>query len=542
MQSVIILLVLAALLLCGCGTSAAGKAAPAGETPQSLSASLPELPQGRQASEQFDNSVDGAQFHDKSANAAVSGDELELFSTQQSASWGIWQLSGGEDALVEVQLLLDVSAGNQAYIAVADYASGRWQFSGPHDSGVTLPLEDASHRSAAGDSYIAVLAAEGSQLNVVRLIMSVERTGWQVVTVDARAGTGRESSILEVDGKPAIAYRRAKGGPDYDLLFAYSDTELGIDPDDWEHTVVHSGAAAGAAISTAIIAGHPAIAYHESAAGELIYVRSSDALGRTEGNWQARVVVDTDGEVGRDASMAVINGYPAIAYYDFTNDSLKYARSSTELGEQASDWTTVRTVDSASPTGTYPVLATVNGNPAIAYQDTEGNSISYKRSLGPNGSGPADWNTTAAVDASLNPTGAVGLLIADGNPAVFHTDFMTRSLHYNRSSTQDGSDTADWTDDVFLEGEFNVNIQLSAQLVNSNPAVAYTDFDNSRLIYRRSDNASGTGNGQAGWPRDIVYEASGGIQELDLAVVAGRPVISFTDAGDTFLKYAVLLD
>ncbi|MCB1187929.1 hypothetical protein KDL29_12245 [bacterium] len=542
MKTAILLLVLAAWLLGSCSSPLEDA------DKQDLSAlevpveQLPPIPAGRRASEQIDSELTGSQYFSKTTNANVGGNELELFSTAQSPSWGIWKLNGGTDALKEVQLLLDISAGNHAYVAVADYSTGRWSFSGPHESGVTIPLEDASHRSVNGDTYIAVLAAGGSQLNVVRLIMSVDRTGWQVVTVDARSGTGRESSILEVDGKPAIAYRRAKGGPDYDLLFAYSDTELGIDPDDWEYTVVHDGAAAGASISTAIIAGHPAIAYHESSAGELIYVRSTDALGRTESNWQDRVVVDTDGEVGREASMAVINGNPAIAYYDFSNDSLKYARSSTELGDQSGDWTTVRTVDSTSPTGRYPVLATVNGNPAIAYQDTEGNSINYKRSLGPNGSGPADWNSTAMVDASLNPIGAVGLLVADGNPAVFHTDFMTRSLHYIRSSTQDGTDSEEWSDDVFLEGDFNVNIHLSATLVNGNPAVAYTDFDNSRLMYRRSADSAGTGNGQAGWPRDTVYEASGNIQELDLAVVAGRPVISFTDAGDTYLKYAVLLD
>src|SRR5690606_31351639 len=117
---------------------------------------------------------------------------------------------------------------------------------------------------------------------VIRLILSVERTGWQVVNTDARADVGRHCRIIEVDGKPAIAYRRSKGGPDYDLLFGYSETVLGLDPDDWEHTLVDGDEAAGYLNSVAIIDGNPAIAYYESQTKQLRYARSKTALGQTE--------------------------------------------------------------------------------------------------------------------------------------------------------------------------------------------------------------------------------------------------------------------
>ena len=58
--------------------------------------------------------------------------------------------------------------------------------------------------------------------------------------------------------------------------------------------------------------------------GDLEYVRADDANGTA---WGTPLSVDTAGNVGTYTSLAVVNGNPAISYYDGQNADLKYVRS-----------------------------------------------------------------------------------------------------------------------------------------------------------------------------------------------------------------------
>ena len=54
------------------------------------------------------------------------------------------------------------------------------------------------------------------------------------------------------------------------------------------------------------------------------YVRANDANGTS---WGTPVAVYTTNNVGAYTSMAVVNGNPAISFYDFTNTDLYYVRA-----------------------------------------------------------------------------------------------------------------------------------------------------------------------------------------------------------------------
>ncbi|MCH7471857.1 hypothetical protein IIA79_02775 [bacterium] len=74
--------------------------------------------------------------------------------------------------------------------------------------------------------------------------------------------------------------------------------------------------------SLAVVNGRPAISYYDVNNGDLKYVRASDADGAS---WSTPLTLDSTGNVGGFTSLAVVNGNAAISYYDDTNDDLKYA-------------------------------------------------------------------------------------------------------------------------------------------------------------------------------------------------------------------------
>lgn len=93
------------------------------------------------------------------------------------------------------------------------------------------------------------------------------------------------------------------------------------------------------------------------------------------------VTVDVGGGYrGSYSSQAVIGGNPAIAYYDYTNEDLIFARNSAADG--SGTWT-LKTVDSAGNTGQHTSLAVVGGNPAISYYDVANSDLPRASALPP---------------------------------------------------------------------------------------------------------------------------------------------------------------
>ncbi len=63
------------------------------------------------------------------------------------------------------------------------------------------------------------------------------------------------------------------------------------------------------------------MAFHDATRTNLLFVRATDASGTSYGT---PVTVDSVGSVGTYISMQIVNGNPAISYFDGTNSDLKY--------------------------------------------------------------------------------------------------------------------------------------------------------------------------------------------------------------------------
>lgn len=81
--------------------------------------------------------------------------------------------------------------------------------------------------------------------------------------------------------------------------------------------------------SVALVGGVPAMAYYDATNQDLKYVRALDARGD---GWGAPVTVVSAGDVGQFCNLAMINGVPAISYYDATNGQLMFIRATESTG------------------------------------------------------------------------------------------------------------------------------------------------------------------------------------------------------------------
>ncbi|MBE7494571.1 MAG: hypothetical protein HS117_06475 [Verrucomicrobiaceae bacterium] len=188
-----------------------------------------------------------------------------------------------------------------------------------------------------------VIQQPGWTLGAVSTTGFSATTPFAPVTVDSAGDVGADTSLAVVNGRPAISYRDATN---FDLKYAIAPSADGTGT--WTTVTVDSAGVLGAYTSLAVVNGRPAISYFDNSdfQGRLKYAIASTADG-TGSPWTT-LTVDTAGYVGEYTSLAVVDGRPAISYFDATNDDLKYAIAPSADG--TGTWTTL-TVDSAGSVG-----------------------------------------------------------------------------------------------------------------------------------------------------------------------------------------------
>ncbi|MEZ5338584.1 MAG: hypothetical protein R3F46_09990 [bacterium] len=521
--------------------SSGGSQLPAGSS--ELQQALPAVESLRVPAELLNTATDGADFTFKTDNAAIDGTALSLSSTQQEPSWGIWQLVPADDEqLVSLQVLLDVSAGNEAWIAVANHASGRWDFSEPQQGGFSLELDQASHLSGAGSLFVAVLAAGGDSLDVLRLLLQTDRTGWQPLQLETGGSNISAVALFDMNDRPAIAFQHAEAGGDMTLNIALCDDALGLSQTDWSFVSVDATDGAGAFVDAMLVDGKPAIAYQRGATGDMYYIRSATTDGADSADWNSPVEIMSEGEVGLWPSMAIVLGNPAICFQDNTEFDLWYTRSSDTDGEQEADWLVRQPIDDFMVSDAGTCLRVVDGKPAVTCYHAGAGGIRYRRSTSSTGSLLSDWLESVDIPRGGQPVaGQTRIVISDGRPAVLSTNPFSRYLLFSQSSTADGMQLEDWPDDplAFTDSGF-VDLLIAATEIDGRPAAAIHDFGTGAVSFLHCTSPDGMAGGTEGWTESTVI-ASGGASVIDMAEVDGRPLLAWSGSGGKLL-YAVLLD
>lgn len=362
----------------------------------------------------------------RSAGAADQGSDLLLDASASQIEWAIYGFDPGCDTPKDLFAELATPEGNPAWLAVADYASGRWNILGSFSDSAAATLDKASCLSPEGRVYCALIAAAGQQFSVVQVGLNTETYDNLPIALDSVGGYGAWSSLLEVQGKPAIVY----WDPDLDnLCFVSAQNECGSA---WNTPVtVDFQGQTGHYPSAAIVDGNPAISYFDQTHFVLRYARADDPAGTS---WSGGITLTVSGG-GEFSSLSVVNGRPAISYWDLVNHRLRYLRANDPQGKT---WPLPVVAVEIQQLNTETRLAIVDGNPAIAFSASTPAGVYFVRATDIDG---ASWGLPATLSSSGGED-VFGLDYFAGQPTVFWTQGNPSKAYFSAALDAGGTSWA----------------------------------------------------------------------------------------------------
>ncbi|MCB1219310.1 MAG: hypothetical protein H7A35_05310 [Planctomycetales bacterium] len=457
MRKMTILWLLGAVLLYGC--SATGDGRPAVHGPAAGGNTLPALDVLRGSMVLQTLPVRGNQTYLRSPGATDDGSTL-LLDSAAASEWAIYELSLHSSEITGINVKIDNASGEGLWLALPDYETGRWLFSGPHTDDVMDLQPSKLMYSGTEQLYIALLAAPGNSAYIDGFELSHEN-GWQFNETGVALSSGGYSRMaaLEVAGNPALAFLDDNGS----TAFLRADGN-GFGQSDWGEPTVLEEAAGGEWLDMALIGGNPALSYHSGNDKKLRYVRCGIADG-TDG-WGKSVNVASFTDHAPLHSLAEVDGKPAICFIGEQADLL-YVRSLSAEGGTDDDWDKKAALAVLGPGYVLgcPSLSIVDGNPAVAWylsnpqQPLLSSQVLYMRSSSVDGVLSHDWPEQAVVAADdLEAMQAMPTLrFFAGSPVIgFHAadDDLLVSLSYGRyvrASTSGGELAADWSEGALIE-------------------------------------------------------------------------------------------
>lgn len=322
-----------------------------------------------------------------------------------------------------------------------------------------------------GNPAVAYYYSSNSSLRFIRATDANGYAWGSAVTINNDSGNevGMHASMAIVDGYPATSFWR--GYPHKDIMYARATNAAGSA---WGSAVTVSTRSTDYGTRLRVIDGRPAIAFVES--GKLYYIRADDATGSS---WPSGGGTQITGATPQYFDFLEVDGRPALVWHH-NNTDLAYLRADDSTG---SAWTgTVLYPDTTGNVGYQPSIAIVDGYPAIAYKDQTNTSLKYVRAT--NAAGSA-WGTPVTVNNDANTGDRCSLAVINGNPAI---SYQSNSVQkYVRATNTSGSA---WGSPISTGGGGGNQITDLVD-VNGRPAVASGDTG-SNVEYCRSADADGT--------------------------------------------------
>ncbi len=450
--------------------------------------------------------------------------------------------SGGNVQITKLGTGDLILAGNNTFQGGVDVKQGTLAIAGDSSAGTGPVTLSGGTLEAIGDRQlnnpIEIKADSVVKGDTLQLNGPVEVSGSKTLTTEADvviSGTVSTST-------PEVVTKLTKEGEGTLTLSSDAKNNLDIEINDgaFENKGVSYGSIEvvseapevvrkeGQYASQAIVEGFPAVSYYDEANGDLKYMRAASADGAS---FQAAITVDSAGEVGIYTSLFVINGNPAIAYWTKNGDQLKYARALDIWGTR---WGTPVVVYTGK--GEFTSMVQVNGNPAIAFKSTSNNDLLYIRALNANGS---SWGTAVTV-SSLGDVGSFpSMIVVDRCPAIACLNLTNRTLFYRRANNATG--TAWGTPETFSRA-VNALGALSLNLIQQRPAIAFVGLAPSSprqnkqtsLLYIRAVDRPGSE-----WPYqpEVIDDKCHLNAYVSMSVVGGVPAVSYY-SDSTSLNYA----
>ncbi|MCC7479016.1 PKD domain-containing protein, partial [bacterium] len=362
--------------------------------------------------------------------------------------------------------------------------------------------------------------------------------GWKVITVDDPDGNPavNHCDMVLVDSFPAIAYCIIGT----EVRYGISSTLDGADAADWTFLTVPGNT--GQELSLAATVAGPAIASYLGGSSFDLTYQLADGDGSNLADWNPVVAPDTTGNTGRFPELRIVDGNPAITYWNSTDNQLRHIRSIDSRGDLIIDWLPAAIIHDAAadeniqPLETYDIIG---GNPAVVYYyyDNPTDHLRFERSADTLGDGNADWTSGFNLQDD-NGTGSwscFGLKTLSGNPAVIYRNPNANQVHFRTASNAAGSA---WNAGVLIAAATEVGTFGSFNLLGGVPALAYQTNANGDLKYVKSETAGG--GAAADWDTVETIDSAnfvGGF--VKLLEVDGKPAVCYQDSTNSAIKYAI---
>lgn len=252
------------------------------------------------------------------------------------------------------------------------------------------------------------------------------------------------------------------------------------------YTMLHSWVDEGAPASNAVgeycsmadIAGEPAVAYYDQTTGTPRYAYYTSLPPA----WHS-AAVDPVSVTGKHCSLlALENGMPAVCYMDQTNQALKVACATSYTPDGPGDWVVHTAANSIYPTELDTHL--VNGTIAIVFNDVLSDQMYYLRTYEPVPTVMTDWvwHPVTGVGDQCLPS----LEWVDGVPGIAYYDADSMDLRYVYGKTFEPHASDEW---VKMAIDSNNAVGLNPQLYAMDgllPVIAYFDWTNGNLKFAQA--------------------------------------------------------
>jgi hypothetical protein len=296
----------------------------------------------------------------------------------------------------------------------------------------------------------------------------------------------------------------------------------------WSSPVVVDATTPNANASLAMVNGMPALACVEASTNRIKYARATAVNGSV---WSPAVLAGS-ATVKANACclLALGNNLPAIAYYDATDLHLKFIRASDASG---ASWAAPQTIDGSGIAGAFASACLIDGNPAVSYYDVTGGQLKFARAT--NGDGTV-WSMPVVVDNSSAFTGQyTSLAEVAGRPAISYYDSTAKDLKYVLANDNHGNNWA--AAPLTLDATGDTGRATSLTIISGRPAIGYFDASLGKLKFLLSNDPAGTA-----WGAPVeVADMGSAAAFTSLGLVSGLPAISFS-AADGSLRVAQATD
>lgn len=220
-------------------------------------------------------------------------------------------------------------------------------------------------------------------------------------------------ALVNANSRPGIFYVDY-GNPSSRIYFRRANNDTGSS---WgSRQLLHNGPRTINSLTSQVVNGNPAAFFlcHKSPAKDTAYfLRASNADGTS---WNSPVVISRMTTNIREMSSGIINGKPAVCFFESNNDSLFFAIANDSSG---TSWNTpISLGDGTSANTAYSSVAEVNGRPAIAFKKSPYDTLFYIRANDANGS---SWPSSpiAIYNPGTSEGNTVSLATIADTPVIF---------------------------------------------------------------------------------------------------------------------------